>query len=154
MVIELCMRVSLRTSHFSCLQQPPLVSRPKPDQLAFDPSTESDDLEQLPHLRRTQQFLRLCSERQIRCRVVRGGGCKQIRDAGIDQKMRLRRVALQLEPCVDAGVRDRSEVDVAGYVLQSRQEEGVVVRAVTIVAHERAAVALWMVILAAAEAVV
>src|SRR4051794_23880229 len=68
--------------------------------------------------------------------------------------MRLRGIAKQLEPRVDARERDGGEVHVTGDVLQSGSKEWVVVRTVAIVAHERPAVALWMVILAAAEAVV
>ncbi len=68
--------------------------------------------------------------------------------------MRLRGVAQKVRAVVDGGFGDGGEVHMRGDVLQARQIERVIVRVMAVVAHQRAACALRMVILACAETVI
>ena len=77
-----------------------------------------------------------------------------LQHAAAQQERRLRGESGDLEPGALAGLGDGAEVDVRGDVAKPRPAQRVVVDPVTVVADERAHVALRMVVLAGAEAVV
>src|SRR5205823_6164872 len=52
-----------------------------------------------------------------------------------------------VEPALVGGAGNSAEIDVAGDVLQAREEKGIGVRVVAVMAHERPVLALRMVVL-------
>ena len=85
--------------------------------------------------------------RQVRGCVFGRGAQHDVGDAAVDQKLRLAGVAEQLQPGFLAGTRHGAEIDMAGDVLQAGQEKRIGMRAVAVVAHQRALGALRMVVL-------
>ena len=79
---------------------------------------------------------------------------QSIDDAAIDQEPRLRRIARERHVSGNAGMRDGAEVDMRRQIRKPWQEEWIVHRAMTIMRHQCAAVALRMVILACWKSVV
>src|SRR4029453_12356319 len=136
------------------LQQATHLPAAEAGERVVDPTPQRDDLEQLAHLGWTQELLRLHSQRQIGRCVPGGGERHEIRDAEANQEVGLGGIAEQLQPGIGRGPSDGREIDGAGDILQARQEERIVVGAVTEVAHQRALAALRMVVLALAEPVI
>src|SRR5690349_1455675 len=119
------------------LQGLPAVTLAKADQRRVEPAGERDRLEQLAHLRRAHQAVGLVCERQEFGSVFRGRARHDVGDAAIDQELRLACIARQLEAALARRRRDGAEIDVAGYVLQPREQQRVGVRLVAVVAHDR-----------------
>src|SRR5258706_9943344 len=111
-------------------------------------------LEELPHLRRAHQAVRLVGEGKELRTVLRRGARHHLGNAAIDEELRLAGVAGDFQPALARGLGNGAEIDVAGDVLQSREEERIGVRAVAGMAHERPILALRMVILPLRKAVI
>ncbi len=79
---------------------------------------------------------------------------QQLGDAAVNQEKRLRGVAQQLQSGVNSALRHGGEIDVGGDVLQTGPEKRLIMGVVTVVAHQRAAVALWVEILVATKTIV
>ncbi len=79
---------------------------------------------------------------------------QQLGDSAVDEELRLRGIAEQLQSGIDAGFRDGRKIDVRSQILQAGQKKRVVVRTMAIMAHQRPLGALRVVILAAAESIV
>src|SRR6267142_2217071 len=124
------------------LQRRPPVAFAKAFERRVEPPRQGDRLEQLSHLRRAHQPVRLVRERQEFLPVLGRGARHHFGDAAVDEELRLARVSGELEPGLARGRGDSAEVDVTGDVLQPRQKERVGVRIVAVVAHERAVSAL------------
>ena len=131
-----------------------LSPRANPSSGPVDALAQRDDLEELAHFRGRDELLRLRGERRVGRHVLGRGLREQRGEAAVHQELRLVRVAQQVHARFPPGLRDRREVDVAGDVLQAREEERIVVRAMAVVAHQRALGALRVVELAPREAVV
>src|SRR5919197_1698894 len=69
------------------------------------------DLEELAHLRRREQALRLRSERRVVQRVLHIRFPEHVGDAAIDEKLRLGRVAVDLRARRLSSVGEGAEVD-------------------------------------------
>jgi hypothetical protein len=136
------------------LQQAALVAVPKAREWRLDAATERNDLEQLSHLARAQQFVRLRGKRQIvRC-ILRRRTFEQTDDIEIDQELGLRRIAEEIESRAAPRLSDRSKVDMARDVLQPGREERIVVGVMTLMAHQGTVIALRMIVLALPETIV
>src|SRR5215831_12171931 len=115
------------------LQAPPPVAFAKAKKRRARSFFERDRLEQLAHLSRAHQAVRLVGERQ---------------------ELRLVRVPGEPEAGLARCRGGRAEVDMARDVLKPREEERVGVRVVAVVAHQRSFPALRMVVLPARKPVV
>jgi len=124
---------------------------PAQRQVAIAP--QRDDLEQLAHLGGREQPVRLAGKREVFVRTGRHPR-QHVGDAAVDQELRLAGEAGELQPGFGSGARDGAEIDVAGDVLQPRMQERIVVRPVAVVAHQRARVALRVIVLARRKAVI
>ena len=109
---------------------------------------EADDLEQLAHL--------VLGDQLLGCGAARAGRASPstVEQAAVHQEARLRGVAQHVEPGVLAGQRDGAEVDMRGDVLVADVDQRVGVGQVGAVAHQRAALALRVVVLGLGETVV
>src|SRR5439155_996617 len=117
-------------------------------------SPESDHLEELPHFRRAHQAVRLVGEGKELRAVLRRRARHDLGNAAIDEELRLAGVAGDFQPALARGPGNGAEIDVAGDVLQAREEKGIGVRVVAVMAHERPILALRMVVLLLRKAVV
>src|SRR5688572_10463021 len=84
---------------------------------SLDAAPEREHLEQLAHLGRGEQLLRLGGDRRVMQRVLQVGFSENIGDAAVHEELRLGRVAENLQAAVARGARERAEVDVGGDVL-------------------------------------
>src|SRR3954452_19722313 len=119
---------------------------------AFHAAAYREHLEELAHLGGRKELLRFGGDRRVVQRMLGVRLAEHVGDAAVHEKLRLRGVAEDFEPRVHGGVCERSEIDVRGDVLVAGMREHVGVRAMAVMAHERAGRALWMVILAARKA--
>src|SRR5215831_16875703 len=136
------------------LQAPPPVAFAKAKKRRAWSFFERDRLEQLAHLSRAHQAVRLVGERQEPRLVLGRGALHQLGDAAVDEELRLARVPGEPEAGLARCRGDRAEVDMARDVLKPREEERVGVRVVAVVAHQRSFPALRMVVLPARKPVV
>src|SRR6266699_6368515 len=118
------------------------------------PPRESDHLEELPHFRRAHQAVRLVGEGEELRPVLRRRARHDLGNAAIDEKLRLTGVAGDFQPALARGLGNGAEIDVAGDVLQSREEKRIGVCVVAVMAHERPVLALRVVVLLLRKAVV
>ncbi len=91
---------------------------------------------------------------QILGRGLDWRSCEQLGDSQVHQPVGLRRIAHEAEATLQAGAQDSAEVHVRCDVLQAGPEERIGMRAMPVVAHERAGAALGMVVLPFSEAIV
>ena len=115
---------------------------------------DGEHLEELAHLGGRQQLLRLGGDRRVVQGILDVRLGQDVGDAAVHQELRLRGIAEHLEAGLARRLGEGAEVDVRGDVLPARLEEHVAVRAVAVVAHQRAHRALRMVVLVARKAVV
>src|SRR6266545_8071686 len=118
------------------LQRLPSIAFAKAQERCGKFSSERNHLEELPHLRRAHQPVRLIGEREEPGAVLGRSPRHHVGDAAVDEELRLAGIAEQLQPARARRRRDRAEIDVAGDVLEPRKEEGVGVRMMAVVAHE------------------
>src|SRR5258706_16481695 len=75
------------------LQRAPLVAFAETEQRPGEPPRERDHLEELPHLRRAHQAVRLVGEGKELRTVLRRGARHHLGNAAIDEELRLAGVA-------------------------------------------------------------
>ena len=80
----------------------PVVAR-KAAQRLFRPAAHREHLEKLAHLGGRKQEVGLRRERRIVQRVLDVRLAQDVRDAAVDEELRLRGVALDLQPCLVGG---------------------------------------------------
>src|SRR5712671_3617006 len=136
------------------LQRAALVAFAETEQRAGEPPSERDDFEQLPHLRRAHQPVRLVGEGKELRAVLRRRARHHLGDPAVDEELRLTGVARDFQAALARGAGYRAEIDVAGDVLQSREEERIGVRVVAVMAHQSPGLALRMVILLLRKSVI
>src|SRR5712691_10804219 len=136
------------------LQRAPLVAFAETEQRAGKPPCERDHLEELPHLRRAHQPVRLVGEGKEPRAVLRRRARHHLGDPAVDEELRLTGVARDFQPALARGAGHRAEIHVAGDVLQSREEERIGVRVVAVMAHQSSVLALRMVILLLRKSVI
>src|SRR5690242_17666874 len=136
------------------LQRPAAVSFAEAIERGGEPSRQGDHLEQLAHFGGVHEPVRLVREREEFRPVLGRGARHHVGDAAVDQELRLAGVSDELQAARAGGRRHRAEVDMAGDVLQPGEKEGIGMRVVAIVAHERAFPALRVVILLLRKAIV
>lgn len=115
---------------------------------------ESDGFEYFAHFSRAHQLLHLIREWQIVFRVFRRDLRQNSSYAAVDEKMCLIGITQQLMSRLYGNSRNCAEVDVTGNVLQTGQIKRIVMDMMTIMAHQRTAITLGVIILAPAETVV
>src|SRR6266498_5729578 len=136
------------------LQRLPSIAFAKAQERCGKSPPERNHLEEFSHLRRAHQPVRLIGERQEPGPVLGRRPRHHLRDAAVDEELRLAGIAEQLQSARARRRRDRAEIDVAGDVLEPRKEEGIGVRVMAVMAHERPVLALRMVKLLFREAVI
>src|SRR5260221_7890680 len=136
------------------LQRAPLVAFAETEQRPGEPPCKRDHLEQLPHLRRAHQPVRLVGEGKELRAVLRRRARHHVGDPAIDEELRLTGVARDFQPALARGYGHGAEIYVAGDVLQSREEERIGVRVVAVMAHQSPVLALRMVILLLRKSVI
>src|SRR6266568_4903696 len=136
------------------LQRTSPVAFAEAEQGLREASPESDHLEELPHFRRAHQAVRLVGEGEELRAVLRRRARHHLGDAAIDEELRLAGVAGDFQPALARGPGNGAEIDVAGDVLQAREEKRIGVRVVAVMAHERPILALRMVVLLLRKAVI
>src|SRR3989442_3089038 len=144
---------SSKQADYTLRRYPPIAFGEAEQGLRESPR-ERDHLEELPHFRRAHQAVRLVGQRKELRAVLRRRARHQLGNAAIDEEVRLTGVAGDFQPALARGPGNRAEIDVAGDVLQSREEERIGVRVVAVMAHERPIPALRMVILLLGKAVI
>src|SRR4051812_35435295 len=115
---------------------------------------DGQHLEKLAHFRWREQLLRLRGDRRIAQGVLGIRLPQPLGDATVDEKLRLRREAEPRGAPAASRVCERAEIDMRGDVLFARPREWIGVCAVLVVAHERAARALRVVVLARRKTIV
>src|SRR6266571_359427 len=136
------------------LQRLPSIAFAKAQERCGKSPPERNHLEEFSHLRRAHQPVRLIGERQEPGPVLGRRPRHHLRDAAVDEELRLAGIAEQFQSARARRRRDRAEIDVAGDVLEPRKEEGIGVRMMAVMAHERSVLALRMVKLLFREAVI
>src|SRR2546427_150628 len=144
---------SSKQAGYTLQRFPPVAFAEARERLGESPR-ERDHLEELPHFRRAHQAVRLVGEGKELRAVLRRRARHHLGNAAIDEELRLTGVAGDFQPALTRGPGNRAEIDVAGDVLQSREEERIGVRVVAVMAHERPIPALRMVILLLGKAVI
>src|SRR6476660_9673454 len=105
------------------LQRAPPVAFAEAEQRPGESARERDHLEELPHLRRAHQAVRLVGEGKELRGVLRRRARHHLGDAAIHEELRLARVTGDIQPAFARGPGNSAEIDVAGDVLQSGEEE-------------------------------
>src|SRR6267378_980663 len=136
------------------LQRAPPVAFAEAEQGLREAPRESDHLEELPHLRRAHQAVRLVGEGKELRAVLRRRARHDLGNAAIDEELRLARVAGDFQPTLARSPGNGAEIDVAGDVLQAGEEKRIGVRMVAVMAHERPILALRMIVLLLRKAVI
>src|SRR6185295_16843568 len=154
-----CAFVFLRVLPVSCFslwisKKARFVAGSETDQRAVNAAPERDDLEKLAHFCGRQQFLHASSKRQSRDCRIRGRMTQQLDDSAVDEEVCLRGIAEQIQTGIDAGFRNGREIDLRAQVLKAGKIKRIVVRAMPVVAHQRASGSLWMIVFSPPEAVI
>src|SRR5260221_11209311 len=128
------------------LQRAPLVAFAETEQRPGEPPCKRDHLEQLPHLRRAHQSVRLVGEGKDLRAVLRRRARHHLGDPAVDEVLRLAGVARDFQPALARGLGHGAEIYVAGDVLQSREEERIGGGVVAVKGYKRPILALRVVI--------
>ena len=128
--------------------------RENPRSGVFTPRPTASTLNSSPISAGDSSLLRFGGDRRVVQRVVGVRLREHLGDAAVDQELRLGGIAEHVEAGLARRVSQRAEIHVRGDVLLARMQERIAVRAVAVVAHERAHRALRVVVLVAREAVV
>src|SRR5262245_45297519 len=130
------------------------VAAGEAEQGSVDSFADREHFEQLSHLRRRKQLLRLRRDRRVDQRILDVRLGEHLGDSAVAEKLRLRGVAQYLGAGLARRGGEGAEVDMRGDVLVARPRERVGMGAMAVMAHQRAGRALRVVVLVAREAIV